>query len=108
MERQANTDEMERELRATISARREVGPDYEDHLIEAFMQKLNQRALMPPVVVQQPMRGPTSGQRLGLGIVSVACMIPLSAIALSVSGFFAFLVVAMVVLGINIVFDASR
>lgn len=108
MERQPGTDEIERELRATLSARREVGPDYEDHLIESFMQKLHQRALaapMPVVVPQRP-RGASSGQRLALGIVSVGCLIPLSAIALSIGGFAAFLVVGLVVLGINVAFNA--
>lgn len=47
MDRQVDTDEIERELRATLSARREVGPTYDDHLIEAFMQKLNQQLVAP-------------------------------------------------------------
>jgi hypothetical protein len=47
MDRQVDTEEIERELRATLSARREVGPTYDDHLIEAFMQKLNQQLVAP-------------------------------------------------------------
>lgn len=46
MDRQVDTDELERELRATLAARREVGPDYDDLLIEAFMQKLNQQLVI--------------------------------------------------------------
>ena len=32
MQRPPQTDEMQRELHATLSAMREVGPAYEDHL----------------------------------------------------------------------------
>lgn len=46
MDRQVDTDELERELRATLAAHREVGPDYDDQLIEAFMQKLNQQLVI--------------------------------------------------------------
>src|ERR1041385_1273405 len=46
MDRQVDTDELERELRATLAAHREVGPNYDDPLIEAFMQKLNQQLVM--------------------------------------------------------------
>jgi hypothetical protein len=108
MERPVDTDEIERELRATISARREVGLAYEDHLIESFLQKLNQRAMMqpPPVMASQPARGASSGQRLALGIVSVGGMIPLSAIALALGGFAGLVLVGVVVLGVNIAFNA--
>jgi hypothetical protein len=110
MQQPTNADEIERELRATLSARQEMGSAYEDHLIEGFMQKLNQRALVQPtpVVVPQPPRGASAGQRLALAIVSVGGMIPLSAIALALGGFPAFLLAGVVVLGINLAFNAAR
>lgn len=40
MEKLVDTREIERELRATLSAQREIGPDYDHQLIEGFMRKL--------------------------------------------------------------------
>jgi len=60
MDQQVNTDELERELRATLAARREVGPTYDDHLIEAFMQKLNQQLVVASS--HQPEQQPTPAQ----------------------------------------------
>jgi hypothetical protein len=54
MDRQVDTDELELELRSVLAARREVGPNYDDHLIEAFMQKLNQQLVVASS--QQPER----------------------------------------------------
>lgn len=52
-----------------------------------------------------------AGQRLALAIVSVAVLIPLTAIALGVLGFeglFALGIVSVVILGINFVFNYRR
>jgi hypothetical protein len=46
MDWQVDTDELERELRATLAARREVGPTYDDQLIDAFLQKLTQQLVV--------------------------------------------------------------
>ncbi len=117
MQQQMDTEEIERELRATLSARREVGSAYEDHLIDAFMQKLNQRALLPHAAQPQPTRGPSDGQRLGLAIVSLALLVPLIILgvvfALSLHGgggpFFAYLaLVCLTVLGVNYLFNKRR
>jgi hypothetical protein len=106
MEKQTDTDEIERELRATLSARREVGPDYDDHLIESFMQKLNQRALAAPAPQPSTGHGPTPNQRLALGIVSLVFLVPLAAVTISDGGLLAFGIICFVVLGINIAFNA--
>lgn len=106
METRVNTDEIERELRATLSARREVGPTYDDHLIEAFMQKLNQQVIVPPAPQPRPSHAASAGQRMGLAIVSLVFLIPLTAIALSDGGSLAFGLICLVVLGINIAFNA--
>ena len=114
METPVTTDELERELRATLSARREVGPAYDDHLIEAFMQKLNQRALVPPAPPPQPQHGPSDGQRLGLAIVSLCLLIPMTLLAFALysivregSGtFFVFMaLVCLLIVAINYLFN---
>ncbi len=78
MQRPPQTDEMQRELHATLSAMREVGPAYEDHLVESFVQKFTQQ-LVPQLRSQaQPESGPSAGQRLALAIVSLSLMLPMS------------------------------
>ncbi len=117
MQTHMNTDEIERELRATISARREVGSAYEDHLIDAFMQRLNQRALIPQPLQPQATHSPSGGQRLALAIVSLALLLPLIllgfVIYLSVHGgsgvFFTFLaMICLTMLGVNYLFNKHR
>ena len=43
MEKLVDTHEIERELRATLSAQREIGPNYDNQLVEGFMQKKSTR-----------------------------------------------------------------
>ena len=113
MERQVNTDEIERELRATISARREVGRAYEEQLIEAFTQKLHQQVLLPQLMPPQQKHSPSESRRLALAVVSLALLIPLIAIgvlfALSLHNgglFFAYLaIICLTVLDINYFFN---
>jgi hypothetical protein len=60
------------ELRATIEARRELGPAYEDELLERFAQRLEHRLRQP-----QRRREPLSGEETGIVIVSILAAIPL-------------------------------
>ncbi|HUR09329.1 MAG TPA: hypothetical protein VM347_42795 [Nonomuraea sp.] len=72
------------ELRAAVGARRDLGPDFEDAIVESFLEKMGQEvdrrvderlATLGPkgkgkgVAKQQ---GPSEGQRLALAIVSLA------------------------------------
>jgi hypothetical protein len=72
------------ELRAAVGARRDLGPDFEDAIVESFLEKMGQEvdrrvderlATLGPKgkgknVARQP--GPSEGQRLALAIVSLA------------------------------------
>lgn len=75
------------ELRASLEARRELGPEYEGELVEGFLERLDQaidarvdsrleqrRAAAPPA------KGGMDGGRLALGIVTTALGVPLTAI----------------------------
>ena len=112
MEKLVDTREIERELRATLSAQREIGPDYDHQLIEGFMRKMNTHAFAPaPVPTPNQMTftpGVAAGLRLALAILSLIFLIPLSAITTSNSGLAALIVVGLVVLGINIAFNRGR
>ena len=115
MQRLVDTHELERELRATLSAQREIGPNYDHQLIESFMQKVNQQQPIAPIVpivpvASQPQLTPgmVFGLRLALAICSLVFLIPLAAITTANSGLAALVVVGIVVLGINIAFNQRR
>ncbi len=66
----AQSDDINRELQATLQARRELGTtDYDEHFIEALVEKLRAeaRAAQP----QHRDVGPPSDQRLALAICSL-------------------------------------
>ncbi|HEY7348473.1 MAG TPA: hypothetical protein VH599_09190 [Ktedonobacterales bacterium] len=105
MEKLVDTRELERDLRATLSAQREIGPDYDRQLIEAFMQKVNQQPFSPAAHQEPPLPNTAFGLRLLLAILSLVFLIPLSAITTANSGLAALIVVGFVVLGINLAFN---
>jgi len=80
--------EVKRELEATLAARRELGPDYDAHLADAFVERVTARlsaqlAQMQRQVKQaRPAEAPSHDQRLGLAIVSIVMLIPLTGIVL--------------------------
>jgi hypothetical protein len=108
MEKLVDTHELERELRATLSAQREIGPNYEHQLVENFMQKVHQRGFVPPASHVESTPGLAVGLRMALAILSLVFMIPLAAITTANSGLLALVVVGLVVLGINIAFNRNH
>jgi len=105
-----NTSEMQRELRATLAARREMGPEYEDHLVESFVQKVVQQlGTQLPRQQQRPAAGSTSGQRLALAIVSLALLVPMVAIVEGITHSLAGLaIVCFAVVLVNATFGSRR
>ncbi|MBO8190463.1 hypothetical protein ITI46_01835 [Streptomyces oryzae] len=106
--------ELKKELDATVQTRRELGPEYEDELLDSFLEKVEQRldnvvdkrvrrqlAEQQMVVArggnpgtrqEQPPHGLPHGlpdglgARLGLAVASLVLAIPLSAIAVANAG----------------------
>lgn len=101
--------ELKKELDATLATRRELGPEYEDELIDSFLEKVDKRldtavdkrvrrqlAEQQMVVARgaapgRPQRPSPSypeglGARLGLAVASLVLAIPLSAIAVANAG----------------------
>jgi hypothetical protein len=75
------------DLRATLEARRELGPEYEGALVEGFLERLDQAidARVDARLEQRrgaapPARSGMDGGRLALGIVTSALGVPLTAI----------------------------
>ncbi|MFG2073420.1 hypothetical protein [Nonomuraea maritima] len=69
------------ELRAAVSARRDLGPDFEDAVVDSFLDKMGQEidrrvderlATAPEAGKARASSGPSQGQRLALAIVSVS------------------------------------
>lgn len=101
------------ELQAALSARRDLGPEYEDEVVASFLDKVGQevdrrvdeRLKAAPARSQH---GPTHAQRLALAIVSLslgtAATIPLALLDNGPS----FLVIWLGVIIVNIVFNRSR
>lgn len=88
----ANDDDVKRELQATLAARRELGPEYDEHFIQALTEKImaqvrDQIARTPAPAPPHP-RGLAADQRLALAICSLIFLIPLVAIAAGAFGAF--------------------
>jgi hypothetical protein len=110
-------DELNKELAATLHARRELGEDYESALVESFLEKVDQRidgavdrrvrrqVAEQQMVVARGSRSPKSndswGDRFGFGIVSLVLAIPLSGIGGGVAGFSGLLVTWTGIVGVN-------
>jgi hypothetical protein len=68
------------ELQATLAARRELGPEYEDELVESFARRLEERLEERRPKPQRVVRKDPS-QGTAITIVSILSAIPLIAIA---------------------------
>jgi hypothetical protein len=68
------------ELQATLAARRELGPEYEDELVESFARRIEERLQERPPQPQRVVRKDPS-QVTAITIVSILAAIPMIAIA---------------------------
>lgn len=106
---QTNRSEIKREIQATMAARRELGPDYDDQFLDALVEKLARQTPAPraqPPKLPQRSNALDAGQRLSLAICSLIFGIPLVAICGGIAGPVGIIVVCAAILGIN--FAASR
>jgi hypothetical protein len=93
------------DLHATIEARRELGPDHEPELVDAFVERIEQRLAKRPSSTPAR-RGGREGS-FTLAIVSMGVGIPLTAIALSNGGLAALLVVWLGIVLVNLGYQRS-
>lgn len=122
--------ELKKDLDATVQARRELGPEYEDELVEGFLEKLDtavERRVRRQLAERQMevargqghgLRGGAPGSaspaypaglgpRLWLAVTSLVLAIPLSAIAAVNTGLPGLLVCWGGIVGVNAL-QASR
>ena len=128
---EARDPELKRDLDATLQTRKELGPEYENELVDSFVGKVEQRidavidkrvrrqlAEQQMVVARNGSRPAQSGgqaysypdgigARLGLAIASLVLAIPLSAIAVANAGLPGLLICWGGIVGVNAV-QASR
>jgi hypothetical protein len=74
------------DIRAAIEARHELGAELEPHVIDSFLQRIEQR-------LPKPTPRASNDKVLALTIISLVAAIPLTAIAISQSGLIALIVV---------------
>ncbi|MET7645660.1 hypothetical protein ABZS83_18855 [Streptomyces sp. NPDC005426] len=110
--------ELNKELKATLQARSELGAEYETALVESFLEKVEQRLdgtldrrvrrhlAEQQIVVARGSRPPEQplghfGERYGFGIISMILAIPLSAIGVANAGIKGLVVAWFGIVGVN-------
>jgi hypothetical protein len=100
-------EEIKRDLQATLAARRELGPEYDDHFLDALAEKMSTQVKQTSQTAQTALPATDTGPRLALAICSLIFGIPLVAIASS-SSLIALVFVCLTILGINFAFNMHR
>ena len=93
------------DVRATLTARRELGSDFDDALVESFARRVEER-----LKTGRPERRTTDerGMVLALAIVSLGCGIPITAIAVTQAGLAGLVVAWAGIVLVNVLFARSR
>ena len=97
-------EDLQHDVQATLEARRDLGPAYDDHFIQQLTERMMAQVRQEMVRTPQP-AAPRSkldaSQRTGLAICSLIFAIPLIAIAAASGGGFYFLGVLVLIALIN-------
>ncbi|MBG0818076.1 hypothetical protein [Planomonospora sp. ID82291] len=99
------------ELRAAVEARRELGPEFEDSLVEGFLEKMDteiDRRVDQRLAAHTPAVRPSvaAGQRLALAIVSLSLGV-IATVGLAFAGDHALYLIAFIwfgIVGVNFAF----
>lgn len=109
---ETNRPDTATELRAAVEARKELGPDMEDHVIEAFLARIQSRVDSISQSSARPVQRPNSArnERVQVEIVagSLALAIPLMAIAGGIAGGIGVFCVVFGVVAINLLYFIDR
>jgi hypothetical protein len=90
------------ELSAALAARRELGPEYEDAVVEAFVDKIERR--LEERMKTAPRRHQPSGLAVPLGSLGIA--IPLLGVAGGTAGIWGVVVVCIAIVVVNLAYAA--
>jgi hypothetical protein len=98
---QQQTDDLKRDVQASLEARRELGPAYDDHFIQQLTERMMAQVRQEMARIPQrpaPRSKLDSSQRTGVAICSLIFGIPLIAITASQGFAFFIAVIAMIAL----------
>ena len=102
------TPDETRDLAATLQARRDLGPDYDDALASGFLERLD-RGLDARIDARLAEQPEGRDGALPLAIVSMALGIPLTAITgAAMQSVLAVLIVWIGIVGVNVAYARSR
>ena len=104
----ATQEDIRRDLQASMEARRELGPGYDEHFLDALVEKLTKHSQQ---IQQAPQRHASAdshvGEALALGICSLIFGIPIVAIT-NAAGLPALIVACAMIVGVNIAYNFRR
>ena len=107
----ATREDIRRDLQASMEARRELGPGYDEHFLDALVEKLTKHSQQMQQMQQAPQRHVSAdnhvGEALALGICSLIFGIPIVAIT-NAAGLPALIVACAMIVGVNIAFNFRR
>jgi type VI protein secretion system component VasF len=101
---QPQTEDIRRDLQATLAARREMGTGYDDQFLDALVEKLTAQVRQEIATAPRPQQQSSklsNEQRTGVAICSLVFGIPLIAIA-TTGGLTYILVIAAMIALINL------
>ena len=101
----ATQEDIRRDLEASLEARRELGPGYDEHFLDALVEKLTRQ--VQQTQQHQEVKSENSGNALALAICSLIFGIPIVAIASSVN-LAALIIACAMIVGVNIAFNFRR
>ncbi|GAA0394446.1 hypothetical protein GCM10009530_52390 [Microbispora corallina] len=102
------------DLRAVIAARRDLGPDYEDALVDSFLDKLDVeiaarvRGEVAAHLQQQGPRPPRKDAAVAVALGSLGIGVPLTAIAAGTAHGAGMLLAWCGIVGVNLAYALSR
>ncbi|HEX8998165.1 MAG TPA: hypothetical protein VF812_19230 [Ktedonobacterales bacterium] len=98
---QPQTEDIKRDLQATLAARRELGGEYDDHFLSALAEKLTAQARQEIANTprpHEPSNRLSRDQRTGLAICSLIFGIPIIAISISAGPFYFIVAIGLIAL----------
>lgn len=108
--------ETRRDIDAAIAARRELGPEYEEHVAAGLAERVEQLAAMRTAELRVAAEGPKEpdaersarSQSFVLGIISLGAGIPITAIAADSAHLPGIAVAWLGIIGVNVANSLSR
>ena len=102
----ATQEDIRRDLQASLEARRELGPGYDDHFLDALVEKLNRQ--VQQTQQNQVVKSENSEHALALAICSLVFAIPIVAITSAIIGPVGLIVACAMIVGVNIAYNFRR